>query len=80
MRGRVIGIWVSGLLASGAAGLFISAALLGIAIGPAKVDQSAFAAALFVGAPAGALTFVCARLWATTPKMDLPIKWFGNEQ
>lgn len=73
-RARVIGIWIAGLISSAVSGFFVSVALLGTAIGNAKVDDGAFAIAILIGAPAGALAFICARLWATTPKMDLPIR------
>lgn len=67
MRARVVGIWVSGLLASGFIG-----ALVGHNLDVSGGD--------FAGAAGAVLAFVCVRLWVgDRARLDLPIRRFGAD-
>lgn len=67
MSARIVGIWLTGLLASAtlAGGILFA------------IDHDAVGAGVF----GGALAFACLRLWIGERRpMDLPIRRFGGEQ
>jgi len=56
-------IWVTGLLSSAMFGFLIGVALFGVGVSAGSPDDDPVAAGFLVGAPGGALAFVCFRLW-----------------